>query len=606
VNNALKEGRQAIVFVSRVNDSNTPSGVSSATARSLRESLKKSGITDVAELHGSSGNKATDAMNAFQASKARVLITTLESGGTGINLDDTAGNKPRTVVMMTPPFSAVENVQAVGRVWRYNTKSQPQVKYLFSDMPVDKWNKQIISTKMQTLEANVKGEVGALKIPRFDSRDRVQALLERFDRAAGTAQKVKTQRTGKKCGGGFIAKGFICHKGGLSSYTQQLKEAKASGNKAEVAALKKAIINEASGRRSQLKDKQIKALREKVGKGGAGSQRIEAGSVGEMNPADIKVDPARFQYKRLSNASGEVGSLSGVKNYDPNLAGIMQVWRDPSDGSVSIVNGHNRLALAKRAGADKVAVRMLDVPNAKAARAVGALSNIAEGRGDSLDSAKFFRDSGISREDLEKKGIPMREKIATEGLSISRLEDSLYRRAMAGDMPVERAAIIGAANLAPEQQRSLAKLVDNRSKRNEITNSVLRELVDTARSSATQSQVTMTLFGAEEVKNSLALEKAQLQAGIKRRLAKEKKLFGTVGRATSAESLSRAGNQINVEGSKAVSDKAAIALNTFDRMKNLKGDVSDRINEAARRIADGESARTVEADLYKEILRNVA
>ena len=335
------------------------------------------------------------------------------------------------------------------------------------------------------------------------------------------------------------------------------------------------------------------------------SDRIEAGSVGEMNPADIKVNPAKFQYKRLSNSKGEVGSLSGVKTYDPNLAGIMQTWRDPQTGEVSVVNGHNRKALADRAGVKKVAVRMLDVPDAKSARAIGALSNIAEGRGDSLDSAKFFRDSGISREDLEKKGIPLREKIATEGIAISKLEDTLYRKAMSGDMPVERAAIIGAANLAPEQQRSLAQLVSNRSKRKEITNSVLRELVDTARSSATQSQTTMTLFGAEEIKSSLALEKAQLQAGIKRRLAREKKLFGTVGRSQSAKSLSKAGNQINVEGSQAVSQQVGQALDKFDRMKNLKGDVSDRINEAAKRIANGESLRTVESDLYQRILSEV-
>jgi superfamily II DNA/RNA helicase len=232
VNLALKEGRQAIVFVSRVNDSSTPSGVSTATAGALRKQLALAGITDVAELHGSADIDRTEAAKRFQSSKAKVLITTLESGGTGINLDDVVGDKPRTIVMMTPPFSAVENVQAIGRVWRYNTKSMPQVKYLFSDTAVDQWNQTIIETKMRSLEANVKGEINALKIPtpRTDSANpnvmnsfslnsllvfrkdelrpsRSLSLLNIFLNAREDKQSIP----GKPCGDSFIPASFRCH-----------------------------------------------------------------------------------------------------------------------------------------------------------------------------------------------------------------------------------------------------------------------------------------------------------------------------------------------------------------------------------------------------------
>lgn len=38
--------------------------------------------------------------------------------------------------------------------------------------------------------------------------------------------------------------------------------------------------------------------------------------------------------------------------------------------------------------------RYIDAPNAKEARARGALANIAEGRGSAIDAAKYLRDSG--------------------------------------------------------------------------------------------------------------------------------------------------------------------------------------------------------------------
>ena len=77
---------------------------------------------------------------------------------TGINLDDTNGDRPRSMLILTPPFSAVQNVQAAGRVWRLNTKSYPRIQFLMTNTDVDEWNAGIIAKKMQSLGAVVKGE----------------------------------------------------------------------------------------------------------------------------------------------------------------------------------------------------------------------------------------------------------------------------------------------------------------------------------------------------------------------------------------------------------------------------------------------------------------
>jgi superfamily II DNA/RNA helicase len=176
---AIAEGRQVVIFAARVNESEVkaphrPRGPSSTideerkiiassqgTMELLRDALGKEGIaaSDIAEIHGGqTKNKSLQSMAAFQRGEAKVVIATVESGGTGINLDDRDGDKPRTLIMMTPPFSAVDNVQAAGRVWRMSTKSNPEIKYLKSNAEIDAWNHDLIANKMAALNAAVKGE----------------------------------------------------------------------------------------------------------------------------------------------------------------------------------------------------------------------------------------------------------------------------------------------------------------------------------------------------------------------------------------------------------------------------------------------------------------
>ncbi len=163
---AFAKGHKVVFFVSRVNDSTLSEGNESDTSISpitvLKEELSKIGLRrdEIAEIHGNiSKPKQLRNMESFQNGNAKAVIATMESGGTGINLDDTVGNSPRTMIILTAPFSAVENVQAIGRVWRLNTKSYPEIHYLTADTNVDQWNMGLIQGKMKSLNAVVRGEV---------------------------------------------------------------------------------------------------------------------------------------------------------------------------------------------------------------------------------------------------------------------------------------------------------------------------------------------------------------------------------------------------------------------------------------------------------------
>lgn len=183
----LDAGRQVVIFVSRVNLSEVGKWVkvqgiggeqerirevlmhSEGTAKSLREALEDAGIHDIAEIHGNAEQASLDAMADFQTGRKRVVIATIESGGTGINLDDTVGNRPRSMIVVTAPFDAVGNVQAAGRIWRLKTLSASSLYYLFGNTAVDDWNADIIGSKMRTLGAVVEGQVRRLDVSNPDT-----------------------------------------------------------------------------------------------------------------------------------------------------------------------------------------------------------------------------------------------------------------------------------------------------------------------------------------------------------------------------------------------------------------------------------------------------
>jgi DnaJ domain len=328
--------------------------------------------------------------------------------------------------------------------------------------------------------------------------------------------------------------------------------------------------------------------------------------VQDVDPKTLKTDPNRFQYKIVHNEAGASGSLTEVKKWNPDIGGVLQVWKDPADGHTYVVNGHNRHDLAMRAGAENVSVRHLQVQNAAEARAVGALTNIAEGRGNSIDAAKFFRDTKKTRQELEAVGVPLREKNATEGLAIANLSGGLFDRVIQGTLPVERAAVIGAAGISHEEQGKLMSLVDKRTIGGKpLNNDTIKELADMVRDAPRAQSNQMSLFGADDASESLAIQKAELISDVRRQLRSEKKLFGTVSKKRAASSLSKGGNVIDIEQSKQISEGAAHVLGIFDALKGKRGPLSERINDAVVRISNGEKSATVRGELYQWVAREL-
>jgi len=154
----LAEGRSVIIIAEGVNPSFIK-GLGAEVPGALRElsaRLEAAGIP-FAQIFGS-GDKS-GAVDRFQAGDVRVALATPKSGGTGINLDDVTGTRPRTLVTLTANYSGDTFEQILGRVSRRNTASPAEVVNLTSPESIsDERRAVILKQKMEALRAIQVGE----------------------------------------------------------------------------------------------------------------------------------------------------------------------------------------------------------------------------------------------------------------------------------------------------------------------------------------------------------------------------------------------------------------------------------------------------------------
>ena len=167
------------------------------------------------------------------------------------------------------------------------------------------------------------------------------------------------------------------------------------------------------------------------------------GWVGTVPTEEVHADPVRFQYKMDVGQGGAGSKLKKVETWNPDMAGTIQVWKDPANGKTYVVNGHHRLELAKRLGVQDIKVDYLHAADATEARVKGALTNIAEGNGSIMDAARVFRDTGMTPAQVHAEGIAIDGRVARPGLAISKLHPTLFQAVLSGDMPEARGAILG-------------------------------------------------------------------------------------------------------------------------------------------------------------------
>lgn len=125
----------------------------------LNRMLAERGITDIADIHDPTKNTIALEVGKFQRGEDRVALATPQSGGTGIDLDDVKGDRPRLMIALSKNFAGDTFEQLVGRVSRMNTASPAEVRFLnLRDSFADERRNDVLDKKVRTLKAIQGGE----------------------------------------------------------------------------------------------------------------------------------------------------------------------------------------------------------------------------------------------------------------------------------------------------------------------------------------------------------------------------------------------------------------------------------------------------------------
>lgn len=138
---AVEQGLSVAVFVN-FDDS----------LRKIVDGCRKAGLT-VGEIHGKqTPEERQAAIDGFQADQIRVIVCNIRAGGVGVSLHDLNGNHPR-LSLISPSSSAIDVIQAAGRVHRAGGKTKSRQRLLFAAGTVEERTARLLEDKCQNLQA---------------------------------------------------------------------------------------------------------------------------------------------------------------------------------------------------------------------------------------------------------------------------------------------------------------------------------------------------------------------------------------------------------------------------------------------------------------------
>jgi SNF2 family DNA or RNA helicase len=102
-------------------------------------------------------------IEAFQAGELQVLLVMIQTGGAGLSLHDLVGDKPR-VALISPPWSAVQLRQTLGRIHRAGGKSRCVQRLLYAADTLEEKVCETVRRKLNNLSLLNDGDLDPLVV----------------------------------------------------------------------------------------------------------------------------------------------------------------------------------------------------------------------------------------------------------------------------------------------------------------------------------------------------------------------------------------------------------------------------------------------------------
>lgn len=321
-----------------------------------------------------------------------------------------------------------------------------------------------------------------------------------------------------------------------------------------------------------------------------------------MSPDQLKIDPARFQFK-ASDDRGVTGALQGVQKWEPALANPITAW-ESADGDTFVVNGHQRHDLASRAAeAGQPDVQMPtrvfrenDGYTPEFMRTLGAYQNIAEGTGTPVDAAKVMRGQNAIPAEMVLPELPPKGQMVIQARSLSRLSPNAFGMVENGVVPPAYAAHVGDLIADPHQQEAALGLL---TKADPANSNQARMMVQDIRNSGFLQGTQQGLFGTEDFAKSIFPERMQVLDGAMGTLRRNRGVFKAA--VEGEDELRAAGNQLSTDANvkaRATNDQI---LDRLQRDATTRGPISDALTDAANDIATGKPKAGVQSAFLAKV-----
>ena len=314
----------------------------------------------------------------------------------------------------------------------------------------------------------------------------------------------------------------------------------------------------------------------------------------------IQIDPEAYQFRSNVNQDGVDSRLEGVEKWDDLRAGNL-VLHERLDGTLYAADGHHRINLARQLGQPDVnalILREADGVTVEEARIEAATANIAAGSATAMDAAKVFRNTNIKpSEAINRFDLPRKSPLVRDGIDIAKLGNDAFGAVLNGVVNEKDGATIGRAFSDPDQQMAAIDVFQ----RVQPTNDNQRELLanEVRQAGFAESQGEQGGLFGDDPAESLIGERVRVMDSLRQILLRDRRLFATLN--DNAQTAEQAGNRIVKERNDALKNASSDAVALLERATTTP-EINQQINDAARRVKDGETLASVTRELKEALL----
>ncbi len=318
------------------------------------------------------------------------------------------------------------------------------------------------------------------------------------------------------------------------------------------------------------------------------------GNARTFRPEEIEFDPVNFQYKTDGDARGVSQKLANVQEWDNVAAGTILVY-EFKNGTNAIVDGHQRLGLAKRLSAQGKKIKLLahtfrevDGVLPDEAMIKGLMVNLMNNTGSAIDAAKIMRSRFGADWSKFSKFLSARSNLVKNAKGLTMLSDDAWGMVINERNLVNLGARVGEIIEDKSLHANIIKILKGKSF------GTMAELEQTLRLTNTLPKTITkqdTLFGTDFFAETLLVERSQLLNWAKKNINKRSAAFKTI--IENDTTLQKEGNKLN-------------KLNN-EEQRLIYEQVQDRFEQVATQAGSELSAKlTKAAQLLKEGKRSDA